>query len=78
MQLSQKETSLLKDLKGQEKLCVDKYTKHSSCAKDPQLKNLFTQISQVEQQHYETITQIENGAVPTLSGGAQGQPSFSA
>ena len=29
MQLSQKETDLLKDLEGQEKLCVDKYTKHA-------------------------------------------------
>ena len=29
MQLSQKETDLLKDLEGQEKLCVDKYAKHA-------------------------------------------------
>ena len=78
MQLSQKETSLLKDLKGQEKLCVDKYTKHASCAADPQLKNLFTQIAQVEQQHLDTITQIEAGTVPTPGGGAQNQPGFSA
>lgn len=46
MTLDQKEKDLLKDLKGQEKLCVDKYAKHASCAKDAQLKNLFTQISQ--------------------------------
>ena len=78
MQLSQKETSLLKDLKGQEKLCVDKYTKHSSCAVDPQLKNLFTKIAQVEQQHLQTITQIEGGVVPASGGGSQSQPNFSA
>ena len=28
MQWTQKETDLLKDLKGQEQLCVDKYTRH--------------------------------------------------
>lgn len=78
MQLSQKETDLLKDLKGQEKLCVDKYTKHAACAIDPQLKNLFTQIAQAEQQHFNTITQLESGAAPALSGGSQSQPTFTA
>ncbi|MEA4964429.1 MAG: ferritin-like domain-containing protein [Oscillospiraceae bacterium] len=78
MQLSQKETSLLKDLKGQEKLCVDKYTKHASCAADPQLKDLFTQIAKTEQQHLDTITKMESGSVPAPGGGSQSQPSFSA
>ena len=78
MQLTQKETSLLKDLKGQEKLCVEKYSKHSSCAVDPQLKNLFTQIAQVEQQHYNTLTQIENGTTPQQGAGSQNQPTFTA
>ena len=36
MQLTQKETDLLKDLKSQEKLCVEKYTKYASQALDPQ------------------------------------------
>lgn len=72
MQLTQKETSLLKDLKGQEKLCVDKYTKYSSQALDPQLKELFTSIANVEQQHLNTISQIEqNGTPPTSSGSSQ-------
>ena len=78
MQLTQKETALLKDLKGQEKLCVDKYTKHSSAAADSQLKNLFTQIAQIEQKHLDTITQIENGTVPQTGGGASTQPTFTA
>ena len=34
MQLTQKESSLIKDLKGQEQLCIDKYTKHAECASD--------------------------------------------
>jgi len=78
MQLSQKETDLLKDLRGQEKLCVDKYTRHASCAVDPQLKNLFTQIVQAEQQHLKTITQVEGGTAPTPGGSSQSQPTFSA
>ena len=48
MQLTQKETSLLKDLKTQEKLCVDKYTQYSADARDPQLKTLFSDIAAVE------------------------------
>ena len=72
MQLTQKETSLLKDIKSQEKLCVDKYTKYASQALDPQLKELFTSIANVEQEHLNTITQIEqNGAPPMASGASQ-------
>ena len=69
MQLTQKETDLLKDLKGQEKLCVEKYTKYASSALDPQLKELFTSIANVEQQHLNTICSIENGGEPTAQGG---------
>ena len=32
MQLTQKETELLKDLAGQEQLCVEKYRKHAADA----------------------------------------------
>ncbi len=73
MQLTQKETDLLKDLKGQEKLCVEKYTKYASVALDPQLKELFTSIANVEQQHLNTVCSIENGNMPCAqSGGGQG------
>lgn len=65
MQLTQKETSLLKDLKSQEKLCVEKYTKYASNALDTQLKELFTSIANIEQQHLNTLTQIENGNMPS-------------
>ena len=71
MQLTPKETSLLKDMKSQEKLCVDKYTKYASSALDPQLKELFTSIANVEQQHLNTISNIEqNGSAPTQSSGS--------
>lgn len=79
-QLTQKETSLLKDLKSQEKLCVDKYTKHASAAMDGQLKELFTKIANVEQQHYNTICSIEQGTVPAAgeNGGQQTPTVFTA
>lgn len=73
MQLSQKETSLLKDLKSQEKLCVEKYTKYASSALDPQLKELFTSIANIEQQHLNTITQMESGGVPSTQSGGSAQ-----
>ena len=73
MQLTQKETTLLTDLKGQEKLCVEKYTKYASTALDPQLKELFTSISNVEQQHLNTISSIAQGTLPQAnSGSSQG------
>ncbi len=78
-QLTPKECALLKDLKDQEKLCADKYTRHATAASDAQLKNLFTQIAQTEQQHYQTLCQIENGTLPQNSGnGTQNQsiPTF--
>ncbi|WMJ84402.1 spore coat protein [Oscillospiraceae bacterium LTW-04] len=78
MTLSQKETMLLQDLKSHEKLCVDKYAQYSSEASDSQLKNLFSQIGQTEQNHLNTIEQIMSGTVPTMSsssGGSQGSSS---
>ena len=74
MELTQKETSLLKDMKEQEQICVEKYNKYASDACDGQLKNLFTQLGQTEQQHLNTITQIMSGTVPAMqSGGNQQQ-----
>ncbi len=70
MQLTQKESGLLKDLKGQEKLCVEKYTKYASSALDPQLKELFTSIANVEQEHLNTISQIEGGNMPSTQSGS--------
>ena len=78
MNLTQKEKSLLNDLKGQEQLCIDKYTKHSECAKDEQLKALFNQIAADEQKHLDTLTQIENGSVPAPGGQSKQQPTFTA
>lgn len=69
MTLTQKETTLLQDLKSQEQLCVDKYAKYSSDACDGNLKNLFSQIEQKERQHFQTVSQILEGTVPQMGGG---------
>lgn len=66
MQLTQKETSLLKDLLSQEKLCVQKYQKASSCAHDPQLTQLFNEIVTQEQTHAKTLQQMQDGIAPMM------------
>ena len=78
MQLTQKETSLLKDLKTQEKLCAEKYEKYSAQALDSQLKTLFSGIAETERHHLSMLEQIEGGTAPATAGGSKAQPSFSA
>lgn len=76
MILTEKETMLLNDLKSEEKLCIDKYNKYASQACDGQLKNIFSSIGQTEQNHYDTITQMLNGTVPSMNMGSNQKPSF--
>ena len=41
-----------------------------------ELKNLFSQIAQIEQGHLNTLEQIESGTVPAPSGAQSAQPTF--
>ncbi len=61
MTLTQKETSLLSDLKSQEQLCIEKYNQYSGMAHDPELKALFSNLEQTEKKHLDTINKILNG-----------------
>ena len=61
MTLTQKETTLLSDLKSQEQLCIEKYNQYSQQAHDPELKKLFSTLSENERKHLDTINQILNG-----------------
>ena len=61
MKLTEKECTLLEDLKGQEKLCIEKYSKYAGEASDRQLTDLFRGIASVERQHYETLSAIGEG-----------------
>lgn len=66
MNLTQKETTLLSDLKSQEQLCIEKYNKYSGMAHDPELKQLFSSLAQNEQKHLDTINQILSGTEVTM------------
>lgn len=66
MILTEKETTILKDLQTQEKVCMEHYNLCASTAKDGCLKDLFTQIAKDEQEHYETLGNVINGGTPTI------------
>ena len=61
MTLTQKETTLLNDLKSQEQICIEKYNHYSQMAHDPELKKLFGNLSENERGHLNTINQILSG-----------------
>ena len=61
MTLTQKESSLLSDLKSQEELCIEKYGNYSEKACDPALKNLFQNLKNTERKHLDTINRILGG-----------------
>lgn len=69
MHLTQKEKELLKDLKGQEKLCVEKYSQHAAAANDEQLSQLLNYLGGVEQRHLDIITKIDSGEIPQPAAG---------
>jgi rubrerythrin len=78
MKLTQKESTLLKDMKNQEQLCADKYERGAESAVDPQLKKLFRKLAAIERRHYDTLTKIESGTVPKLSGAKTQAPRITA
>ena len=63
MTLSQKESSLLKDMIGEEQLCVSKYQKYASEAKAPELQALLSGIATTEQEHLKTLSQMQSGSL---------------
>ena len=65
--LSTKERMLLEDEKSHEQLCVDKYKEYSNKASCSELKNLFSQLAQKEQEHLDSINQLLNGVVPNIN-----------
>lgn len=74
LQLTNKERTLLQDLQSHEEICIQKYNNYANQAKDPQLKQIFQNLAQKEQNHYNTISQILQGQVPNMAaGGQQGQ-----
>lgn len=66
---NQKENGLLQDLKSEEQLCIEKYTKCENNAVCPGLKSLFGGIRSQEQTHLQTISQLIDGTIPQMQGG---------
>ena len=75
MTLTQKEQELLKDLKGQEQLCITKYDEYAARAHAQGLKSLFSSLADVERGHLATVNDMLAGKVGTIgsSGGSQTQ-----
>ena len=48
MQLTEAESTVIKDLQTQEKTCVEKYRFYEASANDKQLKNLFHRLGDEE------------------------------
>jgi len=67
LKLTQREKLLLQDQQKHEKICVEKYQSYASQAQDPTLKQLFNSYADQEQQHLNTVTQMLNGQIPTMS-----------
>ena len=61
MTLTPKEHSLLCDLKGEEELCIEKYTRYESLANDKTLKSIFSEIKSTEQNHLQNINKMIQG-----------------
>ena len=66
MNLSTKESELLKDLKSHEQLCIDQYTSFANQAKNEQLKSLFNSIADTERSHLATVNELMSGKAPTV------------
>ncbi len=66
MNFTQKERTLLEDQKNHEKICIEKYSNYAELAQCSQLKNIFKQLGQTEQEHYNTIDQMLKGQMPQI------------
>ncbi len=73
MNFTPKEESLLKELRSQERLCVEKYGRYADSAHDPALRDLFGGIRQTETRHLQTLDQLFSGSLPQMQGQQQGQ-----
>ena len=73
LNLNSKERMLLQDEKKHEELCIEKYNKYSEMASNPELKNLFSQLSEKEKQHLNTINLMLSGVLPNTNSGQAGK-----
>jgi len=76
--LNPKEMNLLQDQIKHEELCIKKYAGFAAGAQDPQLKQLFEEHKQQEQQHLNTLNQLLCGQMPPQQADSQQSASPSA
>lgn len=69
--LTNKERTLLQDLQSHEEICIQKYNNYANQTNDQQLQQIFQNLAQKEQNHYDTISQMLQGQVPDMSQGQQ-------
>jgi len=62
---------LLQDQQTHEEICIQKYRSYAQQTNDSQLKQMFNTYAQQEQTHYDTVTQILQGQVPSMQQGQQ-------
>lgn len=78
MVLTEKEQTTIEDLRTQEQSCIEKYKRYGQEAKDPVLRDLFGNLQQEEEKHYNSLGQVLSGTVPSCNcndrDGAQYQP----
>ena len=67
MILSEKERTVIQDLQTQEKSCIEKYGRYAQQAKDPELKSLFQTLQEKERQHYDSLSDVLNGQIPSCN-----------
>ncbi len=65
MILTNKESDLLKDMKNEEELCIEKYTRYASLAKCPELSSLLNSIADTEREHLKNINELMGGNIPS-------------
>jgi len=70
--LTAKERSLLEDQKTHEEICIQKYSNYANLASNQQLKTIFSNHAQIEQEHLNSINQLLSGQIPSMTqqGGA--------
>jgi spore coat protein CotF len=69
--LTQKERSLLQDQLSHEKVCIEKYSSYAQKTKSPDLRRMFNEFAQEEQQHYHTVSGLLGQGSSQQSGSQQ-------
>ena len=74
--LTTKERMLLEDEKSHEELCVSKYKDYASKATCQELSNLFSSLSQKEQQHLDSNNQNQQNSMQQLQSNTSNMPNL--